>query len=54
MTISKMYEKAVDNKLATMGMVRAGENPGWYVRLTVDIGEGSTGFTVWATDKVTK
>lgn len=50
--MGKLYEKAVDAKLASMGMKRAGENPGWYVQVSVDVGEGPVGFTVWATDRI--
>jgi hypothetical protein len=53
MTVSQMYERAVTSKLATMGLTLAGDKPGWYVRVSVDVGEGSTGFTVWATDVMT-
>lgn len=48
--MGKLYEKAVKEKLQTMGMYLAADKPGWYVRVSVDVGEGSVGFTVWATD----
>lgn len=48
--MGKLYEKAIAAKLASQGMKLAGDLPGWYVRVSVDIGEGAVGFTVWATD----
>lgn len=45
-----MYEKAVKEKLQTMRLYLATDKPGWYVRVSVDVGEGSVGFTVWATN----
>lgn len=48
--MGKLYEKAVKEKLQTMGLYLATDKPGWYVRVSVDVGEGSVGFTVWATD----
>jgi hypothetical protein len=48
--MGKLYEKAVKEKLQTMGLYLATDKPGWYVRVSVDVGEGPVGFTVWATD----
>lgn len=45
-----MYEKAIADKLRTMGLHLATDKPGWYVRVAVDVGEGPVGFTVWVTD----
>jgi hypothetical protein len=47
--MGKLYEKAIADKLQTMGLTLAGDKPGWYVRVSVDVGEGAVGFTVWAT-----
>ena len=45
------FEKAIVDKLRSKGMVLAGDKPGWYVRITVDVGDGPIGVTVWATDE---
>lgn len=48
--MGKLYEKAIADKLRSMDLVLAGDKPGWYTRVVVDVGEGPVGFSVWATD----
>lgn len=47
--MGKLYEKAIADKLRSMLLTLAGDKPGWYVRVSVDVGEGTVGLAVWAT-----